>query len=187
MFALVRTAERDKKQDGISFVLIDLSLPGVTIRPIVNLAGDDEFCEVFFDDARVPLTEVVGELHAGWTIAKSLLGFERLFNGSPRTSVRTLHQLQALAKQQGHFDNACFFDSFAELNLEAIDLKALYMHYENIVRSGHPLPQSVSILKVSCSVLTTWAMVSRPTTSAVRKVPELARPSFLPVKSSTTS
>ncbi len=148
MFALVRTAERDKKQDGISFVLIDLSLPGVTIRPIVNLAGDDEFCEVFFDDARVPLTEVVGELHAGWTIAKSLLGFERLFNGSPRTSVRTLHQLQALAKQQGHFDNACFFDSFAELNLEAIDLKALYMHYENIVRSGHPLPQSVSILKV---------------------------------------
>src|SRR5690606_20792447 len=55
MFALVRTGEGTTRQQGITFVLIDLSTPGITRRPIETIAGDDEFCEVFFDDVRVPL------------------------------------------------------------------------------------------------------------------------------------
>ena len=79
MFMLVRTDKTVKNQQGISFVLVDMKTPGITVRPIVDIAGNEEFCEVFFDDVRVPRTNLVGELNQGWTVAKSLLGFERLF------------------------------------------------------------------------------------------------------------
>ena len=67
-------ANFEKKQQGISFLLIDLKTPGITIRPILNLAGEDEFCEVFFDEVRVPRENLVGGLHEGWAVAKALLG-----------------------------------------------------------------------------------------------------------------
>ena len=60
---------------------MDLASPGVSRRPIRTLSGHEEFCEVFFDQVRVPRANVVGELNGGWGIAKALLGFERLFSG----------------------------------------------------------------------------------------------------------
>src|SRR5690606_41659602 len=63
---------------SISFLLIDMATPGVTVRPIANIKGDIEFCEVFFDDVRVSKANLVGEPNKGWTMAKALLGFERL-------------------------------------------------------------------------------------------------------------
>jgi alkylation response protein AidB-like acyl-CoA dehydrogenase len=86
IFALVRTDKAAKKQAGISFLLVDLATPGITVRPITNIAGEQEFCEVFFDQVRVPRTNLVGELNRGWSIAKALLGFERIFIGSPQQS-----------------------------------------------------------------------------------------------------
>ncbi|WP_119420212.1 acyl-CoA dehydrogenase family protein [Desertibaculum subflavum] len=77
MFCLVRTNRDVKQQDGISFVLIDMKTPGLSIRPIITLAGDHEVNQVFFDNVRVPIANRVGEENKGWTVAKYLLEFER--------------------------------------------------------------------------------------------------------------
>jgi alkylation response protein AidB-like acyl-CoA dehydrogenase len=81
IFALVRTDPSAKKQLGISFVLIDMATPGVSTRPIELISGASPFCETFFEDVRVPLCNVVGEVNAGWTVAKALLGYERSMIG----------------------------------------------------------------------------------------------------------
>jgi alkylation response protein AidB-like acyl-CoA dehydrogenase len=78
MFCLVRTATEGKPQDGISFVLIDsMQTPGLTVKPIVTLAGDHEVNQVFFDNVRTPIANRIGPENAGWTVAKYLLEFER--------------------------------------------------------------------------------------------------------------
>jgi len=77
MFCLVRTDPAAQKQRGISFLLIDMDSPGVTVRPIQTLDGDHEINEVFLDEVKVPLTNLVGELNQGWTCAKYLLSHER--------------------------------------------------------------------------------------------------------------
>ncbi|WP_284337702.1 acyl-CoA dehydrogenase family protein [Comamonas sp. NoAH] len=77
MYALVRTSNEGKKQDGISFVLIDMKLPGVTVKPIELISGKSSFCQVFFDDVRVPVRQLVGKEGEGWSLAKKLLQHER--------------------------------------------------------------------------------------------------------------
>lgn len=151
MFALVRTAETAKKQQGISFLLVDLSSPGITVRPIRNIAGEEEFCEVFFDNVRVPRRNLVGELHQGWKIAKGLLGFERLFVGSPKTAQYALSLLRRVAEARGLFDNEAFVSRYAQLALDVADLKAAYARFADIVKRGEELPASVSILKIWAS------------------------------------
>jgi alkylation response protein AidB-like acyl-CoA dehydrogenase len=83
IFLLVRTDATAKKQEGISFLLVDMNTPGITVRPIINLEMHDEFCEVFFDNVRVPRANLVGQLNKGWDMAKALLSFERIYLGSP--------------------------------------------------------------------------------------------------------
>lgn len=148
MFMLVRTHNTGKKQEGISFLMVDLSSPGVTVRPIRTIGGDEEFCEVFFDQVRVPRENLVGELHQGWNIAKALLGFERLFTGSPKHSQYALTQVAALARARGVTDDPLFRDKFARLQLDAADLACAYGHFANIVKQGRPLPPEVSLLKI---------------------------------------
>ncbi|GFG50067.1 acyl-CoA dehydrogenase [Mycolicibacterium agri] len=77
MFALVRTSRQEKKQQGITFLLIDMASPGIQIRPLVMTSGEEVQNQVFFDEVRVPKTNVVGEIDDGWTVAKYLLEFER--------------------------------------------------------------------------------------------------------------
>jgi len=77
IFALVRTNPEAKKQEGITFILIDMDDPGVTVRPIPLISGKSPFCETYFTDVRVPVANVVHEIDAGWTVAKALLGHER--------------------------------------------------------------------------------------------------------------
>ncbi len=77
MFALVRTSTEGRRQDGISFLLIDMQSPGITVRPIQTIGGDQELNEVFFDNVRVPRANRVGEENRGWDCAKYLLEFER--------------------------------------------------------------------------------------------------------------
>jgi alkylation response protein AidB-like acyl-CoA dehydrogenase len=135
MFMLVRTDKTVKKQAGISFLLLDLKTPGVTVRAIQNLAAEREFCEVFFDNVRVPLANLVGELNQGWTVAKALLGFERLFTGSPKHSQHTLHQVEKLARQRGLLEDPVFLARLTELQLDTADL-------------GESIPASISMLKI---------------------------------------
>jgi alkylation response protein AidB-like acyl-CoA dehydrogenase len=81
IFALVRTDPSAKKQLGITFLLIDMQTPGVSTRPIELISGASPFCETFFEDVRVPVANVIGEVNAGWTVAKALLGYERSMIG----------------------------------------------------------------------------------------------------------
>lgn len=74
---LARTDPEASKHKGISYILVDMSSPGVTARPLVQMTGDEEFCEVFFEEVRVPITNLVGELNSGWAIAQDTLGHER--------------------------------------------------------------------------------------------------------------
>ncbi|MDO8772531.1 MAG: acyl-CoA dehydrogenase [Burkholderiaceae bacterium] len=148
MFMLVRTDKTVKKQAGISFLLVDLKTPGVTVRPIRNIAAESEFCEVFFDEVRVPRENLVGELNQGWTVAKALLGFERLFTGSPKHSQHTLNQLEKLARQFGLFDDPAFVARFAQLQLDTADLGAAYAGFAELAKRGEPIPPGISMLKI---------------------------------------
>jgi acyl-CoA dehydrogenase len=81
IFALVRTDPVAKKQLGITFLLIDMATAGVSTRPIELISGASPFCETFFEDVRVPVAHVIGQVDAGWTVAKALLGYERSMIG----------------------------------------------------------------------------------------------------------
>jgi len=151
IYMLVRTDKQARKQQGISFLLADLNTPGITIRPIRNIAGHEEFCEVFFDNVRVPLDALVGGLNEGWTVAKALLSFERLNIGSPRRPQYALRRLEMLARARGLFDDPGFVDKFIQLRLDIDDLAALYGRFVAAVKRGEPLGQDVSMLKI-------WAM-----------------------------
>jgi alkylation response protein AidB-like acyl-CoA dehydrogenase len=148
IYLLARTDKAAKKQEGISFFLVDLKTPGITLRPIRNLAGHDEFCQVYFDDVRVPRDTLVGKLHDGWTVAKALLGFERLGIGSPRRPQYALSRLEMVARAKGLFEDAGFADRFIALKLDIEDGAALYGRFVEQVKRGEPLGPDVSMLKI---------------------------------------
>ncbi len=148
MFMLVRTDKTVKKQAGISFLLVDLDSPGVSRRPIRTLSGHEEFCEVFFDQVRVPRANLVGDLNAGWGIAKALLGFERLFSGSPKHASHALQQIFSIARQRGLLADPAFADRLAELRLDSADLTAMYRVFADMAKAGRPLPPELSLLKI---------------------------------------
>lgn len=153
IFLLVRTDKAAKKQEGISFLLVPLDSPGVTVRPIVNLELHDEFCEVFFDNVRVPKDNLVGEVNRGWTMAKALLGFERIFLGSARQSAYALTRLRQLAERVGVAENPVFADRYTQLRLDLADHKALFEVYAEKLRTGETLGPDVSLLKIHQSEL----------------------------------
>ena len=148
MFCLARTSKEGKQQEGISFFLIDFDQPGVTIRPIKNIAGHEEFCEVFLDDVRVPADCMVGEINQGWTIAKALLGFERIFLGSPTQSQFALMRLEEMADGAGLFNDPAFADKIIRLKLDVLDLESTFQRFADIVRRGDTLGADVSLLKI---------------------------------------
>lgn len=137
-----------KKQEGIGFFLVDLRTPGITLRPIRNLAGHEEFCHVFFDRVRVPREALVGAANEGWTVAKALLGFERLGIGSPRRPQYALRRLEQVARARGLMDDPGFVDRFIALKLDLEDGAALYGRFVEQAKRGEPLGPEVSMLKV---------------------------------------
>jgi alkylation response protein AidB-like acyl-CoA dehydrogenase len=148
MFLLVRTDGAARKQEGISFLLADLSTPGVTIREIDTIAGHAEFCEVFLDDVRIPAKNLVGEINQGWSIAKSLLGFERLFLGGPRQCQLAIKRLEAIAHNLGAFSDPVFMDRFTQLQLDVADHAALYTRFAKVAGRGEKLGPDLPILKI---------------------------------------
>ncbi|MBU6499523.1 MAG: acyl-CoA dehydrogenase family protein [Rhodospirillales bacterium] len=148
IFLLVRTDRAAKKQEGISFLLVPMNSPGITVRPIINLDLHDEFCEVFFDNVRVPKAWTVGEVNKGWTMAKALLGFERIFLGSPKLSAYALARLRLLAERMGVWEEPAFHDQYTRLRLDLADLKSLHARYVDVVRRGETLGPDVSMLKL---------------------------------------
>lgn len=153
IFVLARTDPKAKKQEGISFFLVPMDAPGVTVRPIINLDLHDEFCEVFFDRVRVPHANLVGAVNQGWTMAKALLGFERVMIGSPRLSAYALGRLRRLAQHCGVWDDPVFQDRYTRLRLDLADHVSLYEGYVEILRRGELLGADVSMLKLHQSEL----------------------------------
>lgn len=149
IFCLVRTDKSGKKQEGISFLLIPLDTPGITIRPIINLELDDEFSEVFFDNVRVPRGNIVGEVNKGWTMAKNLLGFERIFLGGPRQAANALAKLRRLGEVYGLLDDAAFVDRYTGFLMELEDHKCLFEGIADKLRRGEHLGPEVSFLKLN--------------------------------------
>lgn len=151
MFALVRTDKTVKKQAGISFVLFTMDQPGITVRPIRDISGGEEFCEVFLQDVRAQRADLVGELNGGWEIAKTLLGFERVWSGSPRQSLIALARLEKVAKAVGRWSDPVFQDRYTQLVFDVHDLSAMY---ERLVRSlgvGKGFGLESSLLKMTAT------------------------------------
>ena len=148
MFALVRTDKTVKKQAGISFLLIEMQQPGITVRPIRNIAGHDELCEVFLDNVRTPRANLVGELNDGWRIAKALLGFERIWSGSPRQSTLALLRLEQLARASGKMDDPAFVDKYTQVTMDVLDSASAYERFAQIMRTGGSFGVEVSMLKI---------------------------------------
>jgi alkylation response protein AidB-like acyl-CoA dehydrogenase len=148
IFVLVRTDQQAKKQKGISFLLVDVATPGIRVRPIRDIAGHEEFCEVFFDNVRVPAENLVGELNEGWTVAKSLLGFERVSLGSPKFCEYGLQVLLRIARLAGLRADPVFREKFIALQLDVAHLSDAYAVFANTLIRGDPLGHDVSLLKI---------------------------------------
>ena len=152
-FVLARTDKTVKKQAGISVLLVPMDAPGVTVRPIENLEGHAEFCEIFLDAVRIPKGNIVGEVNQGWTMAKALLGHERVFIGAPRLSASALGRLEALARANGNWTDPVFRDRFAALAMDLGDLNDLFETYVRRLRNGEPIGADVGVLKIFQSEL----------------------------------
>ena len=98
MFALVRTEPDAPKHDGISYILLDMKTPGITVRPLRQITGDADFNEVFFDNVRVPRSGLVGERGKGWLVSRSTLKYERALIGDTDINRRTLDGMVMLAQ-----------------------------------------------------------------------------------------
>jgi len=148
IFVLARTDRQAKKQQGISFLLVDMATAGIRVRPIRDIAGHEEFCEVFFDDVFVEEDCLVGGLNQGWTVAKSLLGFERISLGSPKFCEYGLQALLRLARLSGAAGDPVFQDRLAGLQLDVAHLADAYAGFAQTLIRGEPLGQDVSLLKI---------------------------------------
>lgn len=154
MFALVRTTRAPKKQQGITFVLIDMTTPGIEIRPLVMTSGEEVQNQVFFDEVRVPKSNVIGEIDDGWTVAKYLLEFER-GGGSSAPALQVLAEEIATvaADQPGPdggrlIDDARFAQRLADARIRTDVLEILeYRVLATVAAGGNPGSAS-SMLKV---------------------------------------
>ncbi|SIS91982.1 hypothetical protein SAMN05421774_10332 [Gemmobacter megaterium] len=153
IFCLVRTTQGGKPQEGISFVLADIDTPGIEVRPIRLIEGGHEVNEVFFDNVRVPVDNLVGEENKGWTIAKFLLTHERTNIAGVGISMQALDELKALARRMRRKGRPLIEDPLfaariarVETDLEAMKITNLRMLFR-AQKQGHPGPET-SILKI---------------------------------------
>ncbi|MDO8455784.1 MAG: acyl-CoA dehydrogenase family protein [Burkholderiaceae bacterium] len=148
IFCLVRTSNEGKPQTGISFLLIDMKSPGVTVRPIVLLDGEAEVNEVWFDNVEVPLENLVGEENKGWTYAKHLLSHERTNIADVNRSKRELERLKRIAKAEGVWDDIRFRDEIAKLEVDVVALEMMVLRVLSAEKSGKNSLDVAGLLKI---------------------------------------
>jgi alkylation response protein AidB-like acyl-CoA dehydrogenase len=159
IFCLVRTSSEGRQQEGISFLLIDMKSPGITVRPIIMLDGEHEINEVWFDNVKVPLQNLVGEENKGWTYAKFLLGHERTGIAGVGRSKAALKHLKAIARSETAngrplLEDQRFRDRIAQVELELMALEITNMRVlsaEKDKRGAKAMGPEASILKIKGS------------------------------------
>lgn len=178
IFTLVRTDNSGRKQEGISILLINLTSPGVTVRPIESFTGEREFAQVVFDNVRVPIANLVGDVNRGWDMAKSVLGHERVMVGAPIIPMMALGQLEDLMEQIGAFDDAAALDRYAALRLDLHDLTTMFEEYVHRIEDGKPIGSDVSLLKIRATEL--YAAISEEILLLAGDRALIAQPIVLP-------
>ena len=155
MFLLARTDPAASKHEGITFLLMDMRSPGVSVKPIKLISGSSPFCETFLDHVRVPRTQVLGELNKGWTVAKALLGHERTmiadigkgFGGE--TKARTAVQLarDCVGERDGAIADAAIRDRLAQVEIDQRCLDWTLARSRDTAKAGHAPGAETSIFK----------------------------------------
>ena len=156
IFALVRTDPSAKKQLGISFLLIDMTLPGIEVRPVLAFNGKRLWNQVFFTDVRVPRQHRLGDENQGWTVAKNLLGNERLMVSRVAENKRILsrlHELLATSDDLGGDLEASFYKRLAELEIRLSGLEATASRLLSRFDLGQSIGAEPSMLKLLGSQL----------------------------------
>ncbi|WBY03447.1 acyl-CoA dehydrogenase family protein [Ramlibacter tataouinensis] len=151
IFCLVRTSTEGKPQTGISFLLIDMKSPGISVRPITMLDGGHEVNEVFFDNVEVPAENLVGEENKGWTYAKHLLSHERTNIADVNRAKRELERLKRIARSEGVYDDLRFRDEIAKLEVDVVALEMLVLRVLSAEKSGKNPLDIAGLLKIKGS------------------------------------
>jgi alkylation response protein AidB-like acyl-CoA dehydrogenase len=158
IFALVRTDPGAKKQEGITFLLIDMETPGVSVRPIRLISGSSPFCETHFENVRVPVRNVIGQVNGGWTVAKALLGHERsmiadAFGATRRRdgpSAGGMVELarRALGEAEGRIADPVARDAIAQNEMDSRCFLLTLQRTRDAAKAGHRPGPETSIFKV---------------------------------------
>ncbi len=169
IFCLVRTSSEGRRQEGISFLLIDMKTPGITVRPIIMLDQEHEVNEVWFDNVKVPVENLVGEENKGWTYAKFLLSHERTGIAGVGRCKRIVKRLHNVAKQAKSNDKPLiqdvrFRDRLAQVEIELRALEITLLRVLDAEREKRQPGPEASLLKIKGSeiqqVLTELTMMA---------------------------
>jgi alkylation response protein AidB-like acyl-CoA dehydrogenase len=157
IFCLVRTGTEGRPQQGISFLLIDMKSPGITLKPITMLDGEHEINEIWFDDVQVPVQNLVGDENKGWTYAKFLLTHERTNNAGIGACKRGLKKLKEIAAEQMAHDRPLIEDSRFRDRIAQVELELMALEITNLrvlsatANESRALGPEVSVLKIKGS------------------------------------
>ncbi len=173
MFILVRTSSEGRPQTGISFLLLDMTQPGISVRPIITLAGDHEVNQVFFDNVRTPVANRVGEENQGWAVAKYLLEFERGGGGFAAQLNGAMRKVRAIAKADDElWSDAAFRRKIAEIE---VDITAVEMTELRVI-SRNSLGQPVGDATASMLKMKGTETLQRVTALAMEAIGHYATP-----------
>jgi acyl-CoA dehydrogenase len=154
MFCLVRTSSNGKPQAGITFLLVDMDMPGITVSPIISISGDHELNQVFFDGVRVPKANRVGDENDGWSVAKYLLEFERGGSYAPVLKV-ALDRLREMAADgaggAAPIDDPAFRRKLAEAEIAVEAIEATEHRVLSAAAGGRSPGPLSSVLKIQGS------------------------------------
>jgi acyl-CoA dehydrogenase len=191
IFCLVRTEKSGKPQQGITFLLIDMATPGVSVTPIVTLAGDHEVNQVFFDNVNVPVANIVGAENEGWTVAKTLLTFER----SSAYAARLMTRLAELQPLVAAADEAALTMRFHDLEVRAKAIEMTEFRIQATLAAGQSPGAASSQMKILATEITQaldevsmealghhcvpWQVTAREPGSNVQPISEPAAPKLV--------
>jgi alkylation response protein AidB-like acyl-CoA dehydrogenase len=157
IFCLVRTGTEGRPQQGISFLLIDMKSPGISVRPIITIEGEHEVNDIFFENVKVPIENLVGAENQGWTCAKFLLNHERTTNAGIGNCKRALAQLKEIAARQFMHGHPLLADVRFRDRIAAVELELMALEITNLrvlsafARDNRPPGAEVSALKIKGS------------------------------------